>query len=135
MENGMYHAYRMAIAPNQSTAYIANATPSIMPITAQIESRVYGNSTTYYPMPYMEVDNVLFFKSAYNMDQKKIIDLVSVIQPHVDQGISTILFVDSDTSTGDLAKLYLYAYKKELKSLYYTRTKNKKVEECESCAA
>lgn len=135
MRDGMYHAYRLAIAPNQSTAYIANATPSIMPITAQVESRVYGNSTTYYPMPYMAKENILFYKSAYNMDQTKIIDLVSKIQPHIDQGISTILFVDSDTSTKDLAKLYLHAYKQGLKSLYYTRTKNKKVEECESCHA
>lgn len=135
MNDGLYHAYRLAIAPNQSTAYIANATPSIMPITAQVESRVYGNSTTYYPMPYMQKDNILFYKSAYNMDQSKIIDLVAEIQPHIDQGISTILFVDSDASTKDLAKLYLHAYKSGLKSLYYTRTKNKKVEECESCHA
>ncbi len=135
MNDGMYHSYRLAIAPNQSTAYIANATPSVMPITAQVESRVYGNSTTYYPMPYMAKDNILYYKSAYNMDQTKIIDMVAAIQPHVDQGISTILFVDSDTSTKDLAKLYLHAYKQELKSLYYTRTKNKKVEECESCHA
>ncbi len=134
-KDGMYHSYRMAIAPNQSTAYIANATPSIMPITSQVESRVYGNSTTYYPMPYMKKENILYYKSAYNMDQTKIIDLVAKIQPHVDQGISTILFVDSDTSTKDLAKLYLYAFKSGLKSLYYTRTKNKKVEECESCHA
>ncbi len=135
MRDGMYHAYRLAIAPNQSTAYIANATPSIMPITAQVESRVYGNSTTYYPMPYMAKENILFYKSAYNMDQSKIVDLVAKIQPHIDQGISTILFVDSDASTKDLAKLYLHAFKKGLKSLYYTRTKNKKVEECESCHA
>ncbi|BDU67436.1 MAG: ribonucleoside-diphosphate reductase [Candidatus Tyloplasma litorale] len=135
MVNGMYHAYRMAIAPNQSTAYIANATPSVMPITSQIESRTYGNSSTYYPMPHMKRDNVLFYKSAYNMDQNKIIDMVAAIQPHVDQGISTILFVDSDTSTADLAKLYLKAFKSNLKSIYYTRTKNKKIEECESCHA
>jgi len=134
-KNGMYHAYRLAIAPNQSTAYIASATPSIMPITSMIESRVYGNSTTYYPMPYLKKDNQLFYKSAYHMKQTNIIDLVAMVQPHIDQGISTILFVDSDTSTRDLAKLYLYAYKKELKSLYYTRTRNKKIEECEMCHA
>jgi len=125
----------MAIAPNQSTAYIANATPSIMPITSQIETRVYGNSTTYYPMPYLRPDTTLLYKSAYNMDQTNIINIVAAAQKHVDQGISTILFVDSDTTTKDLAKLYLYAYKKGLKSLYYTRAKNLKVEECESCMA
>ena len=135
MKDGMYHAYRLAIAPNQSTAYIASATPSIMPITSIIESRVYGNSTTYYPMPYLDQSNQLFYKSAYNMKQENIIDLVAKIQPHIDQGISTILFVDSDASTRDLAKLYLYAYKKELKSLYYTRTRNKKIDECEMCHA
>ncbi len=134
-KNGMYHAYRLAIAPNQSTAYIASATPSIMPITSMIESRTYGNSTTYYPMPYLNKNNQLFYKSAYHMKQENIIDLVAKIQPHIDQGISTILFVDSDASTRDLAKLYLYGYKKELKSLYYTRTRNKKIEECEMCHA
>ncbi len=132
---GLYHAYRMAIAPNSSTGYIANATPSIMPITSVIETRTYGHSTTYYPMPYLSNENLLLYKSAYNMDQTKILDLVSEIQPHIDQGISTILFVDSDTSTKELAKLYIYGHKKGLKSLYYTRTKNLKVEECELCHA
>ncbi|MFA4976304.1 MAG: class 1b ribonucleoside-diphosphate reductase subunit alpha, partial [Sphingobacterium sp.] len=31
-EHGIYHAYRLAIAPNQSTSYIMNATASVMPI-------------------------------------------------------------------------------------------------------
>ncbi|BDV03562.1 MAG: ribonucleoside-diphosphate reductase [Candidatus Hepatoplasma scabrum] len=132
---GLYHGYRLAIAPNQSTAYIANATPSVMPITSLIEARTYANSITYYPMPYLRKDNVLFYKNAYNMDQKKIIDMVASIQEHVDQGISTILYVDSSISTKDLAKLYIYANKKGLKALYYTRTKNLKIEECESCYA
>ncbi len=132
---GIWHSYRHAIAPNQSTAYIANATPSVMPITNVIESRVYGNSTTYYPMPYLKPQNLLFYKNAFNMDQTKIIDLIAEIQEHIDQGISTILYVNSDTSTKDLAKLYLYAYKKGLKALYYTRTKNLKVDECGSCYA
>src|SRR5690554_1951918 len=49
-EHGIYHAYRMAIAPNQSTSYIMNATASVMPIVDTIEVREYGDSTTYYPM-------------------------------------------------------------------------------------
>lgn len=132
---GLYHGYRLAIAPNQSTAYIANATPSVMPITSLIEARTYANSVTYYPMPYLKRENVLFYKTAYNMDQTKIIDMVATIQEHIDQGISTILYVDSSISTKDLAKLYIYANRKGLKALYYTRTKNLKIEECESCHA
>lgn len=53
MKNGLYHAYRLAIAPTASISYIQNATSSVMPVVEQIETRTYANSTTYYPMPYL----------------------------------------------------------------------------------
>ncbi|MFC9708738.1 class 1b ribonucleoside-diphosphate reductase subunit alpha [Paenibacillus sp. NPDC056933] len=134
MEKGLYHAYRMAIAPTASISYIQNATSSVMPIVEQIETRTYANSTTYYPMPYLQKDNVFYYKSAYQMDQFKVIDLIAEIQPHVDQGISTILHVNSDVSTRDLARCYLYAAHKGLKSLYYTRTNKLTMEECIACS-
>ncbi|KGP77909.1 MULTISPECIES: class 1b ribonucleoside-diphosphate reductase subunit alpha [unclassified Paenibacillus] len=134
MENGLYHAYRMAIAPTASISYIQNATSSVMPIVEQIETRTYANSTTYYPMPYLQKDNVFYYKSAYQMDQFKVIDLIAEIQPHVDQGISTILHVNSDVSTRELARCYLYAAHKGLKSLYYTRTNKLTMEECIACS-
>ena len=133
-ENGLYHAYRLAIAPTQSIGYIQNATAGITPITDVIERRTYGDSTTYYPMPYLSRNNVLLYKSAFNMNMFKMIDLVSVIQEHIDQGISTTLFIDSETSTKDLARYYIYAHKKGLKALYYTRTKNLAFEECLVCS-
>lgn len=131
---GLYHAYRLAIAPTQSISYIQNATPSILPIVDHIEVRTYGNSTTYYPMPFLSINNFFYYKSAYHMDMANVIDLVAEIQNHVDQGISTILYATSDTSTRDLAKLYIYAWKKGLKSLYYTRTKNLSIEDCIACS-
>ena len=134
MENGVYNAYRMAIAPNQSTSYIMNSTASIMPIVDKVEVREYGDSTTFYPMPYLNYDNFFFYKSAYNMDQKNILKLVSVIQRHVDQGISTILYTKSTDTTRDLSKLYILAHKLGLKSLYYTRTRKSTIEECISCS-
>jgi ribonucleoside-diphosphate reductase alpha chain len=67
------------------------------------------------------------------MDMMKLIDLVATIQPHIDQGISAILFVTNQTTTKDLVRLYLYAHHKGLKSLYYTRTKNLTIEECLTC--
>lgn len=135
MKYGLYHAYRLAIAPTQSISYIQNATSSVMPVVEHIESRTYGNSTTYYPMPYLSEETYFYYKSAYDMDMYRLIDLIAEIQPHVDQGISTILYVKSSTSTRELARLYLYAAKKGLKSLYYTRTKNENlVQECVSCA-
>jgi ribonucleoside-diphosphate reductase alpha chain len=133
-QHGLFHAYRLAIAPNQSTSYIMNATASVMPVVDVIEVREYGDSTTYYPMPYLDNDNYFFYKSAYDMDQKNVLRLISVIQKHVDQGISTILHTNTKDTTRDIAKYYIYAHKMGLKSLYYTRTRKAGIEECVSCS-
>jgi ribonucleoside-diphosphate reductase alpha chain len=133
--NGIYNAYLTAIAPTQSISYVQNATSSIMPITEQIEVRTYGDSTTIYPMPFLTNENLLWYQSAYRMDMRKVIDVVATAQEHIDQGISTTLFVTDDKTTRDIARLYIYAYKKGLKSLYYTRTKmTRENEECLSCS-
>ena len=135
-EVGIYNAYLMAIAPTQSISYVQNSTSSIMPITEQIEVRIYGDSTTIYPMPFLTNENMLFYRSAYNTDMFKVIDVVAAAQGHVDQGISTTLFVTDDKTTRDIARYYIYAYKKGLKSLYYTRTKMLRElnNECLSCS-
>ena len=134
MEHGVYNAYRMAIAPNQSTSYIMSSTASVMPIVDTIEVREYGDSTTFYPMPYLTNDNYFFYKSAYDMDQVNILKLMSVIQRHVDQGISVILHTKGTDTTRDLAKLYMYAHKLGLKALYYTRTRKTLIDECVTCS-
>ncbi|HFK6167845.1 TPA: class 1b ribonucleoside-diphosphate reductase subunit alpha [Staphylococcus aureus] len=131
---GLYHAYRLAIAPTQSISYVQNATSSVMPIVDQIERRTYGNAETFYPMPFLLPQTMWYYKSAFNTDQMKLIDLIATIQTHIDQGISTILYVNSEISTRELARLYVYAHYKGLKSLYYTRNKLLSVEECTSCS-
>jgi ribonucleotide reductase alpha subunit len=131
---GLYNSYRLAIAPTGKISYLQNSTQSVMPITQHIEDRPSNNRIMYYPMPFLSKDNLLLYKLAYNMDMMKLLDLISVIQKHVDQGISTTLFITSDYSTRDLQKLYAYAHHKGLKSLYYTRIKNLSYEsECEAC--
>lgn len=134
-EYGLYNAYRLAIAPNQSTGYIMSSTASVMPVTDPIEIREYGNSTTYYPMPYLTNDNIFFYKSAYDMDQNKVIKLISVMQKHIDQGISCILHKDGICDTKELARHYIVAWKLGLKTLYYTRSRKTNINECISCSA
>ncbi|MCC0783394.1 class 1b ribonucleoside-diphosphate reductase subunit alpha [Clostridioides sp. ES-S-0108-01] len=134
-EKGIYNAYLMAVAPTQSISYVQNATSSIMPITEPVEVRTYGDSTTIYPMPFLTNDNMLYYQSAYRIDMRKVIDLVATVQNHVDQGISTTLFVTDEKTTRDIARHYIYAYKKGLKSLYYTRTKmTRDTHECLVCS-
>lgn len=134
MKYGIFSAYLMAIAPTGSISYVQNSTPSVMPITEKIETRTYGDSITHYPAPNMDASNFFFFKEAYDMDMKRLIDMISVIQEHVDQSISTTLFVDGDKITdGDLGQYFVYAHKRNLKTLYYTRTRASSNDECLSC--
>ncbi|WP_255315265.1 class 1b ribonucleoside-diphosphate reductase subunit alpha [Paenibacillus barengoltzii] len=130
---GLYHAYRLAIAPTGSISYLQSSTASIAPITQRIEEREYGDSKTIYPMPFLSEETYFYYKEAYDMDMFKLIDLVAEVQVHIDQAISTVLYVKDDLTTRDLAMYYIYAQKKGLKTLYYTRTKKKTIEECVSC--
>ncbi|MHC2451256.1 ribonucleoside-diphosphate reductase class 1b alpha subunit [Bacillus altitudinis] len=132
--HGLYHAYRLAIAPNGSISYVQSATASVMPIMERIEERTYGNSKTYYPMPGLSPQNWFFYKEAYDMDMFKVVDMIATIQQHVDQGISFTLFLKDTMTTRDLNRIDLYAHHKGIKTLYYARTKDTTQEGCLSCA-
>ncbi|UNY39816.1 ribonucleoside-diphosphate reductase subunit alpha [Bacillus phage vB_BauM_KLEB27-3] len=133
-ENGMYHSYRLCIAPTGSISYVQSATASVMPIMERIEERTYGNSKTYYPMPGLSPQNWFFYKEAYDMDMFRVVDMISTIQQHVDQGISFTLFLKDTMTTRDLNRIDLYAHHKGIKTLYYARTKDTGQEGCLSCA-
>lgn len=130
---GLYHSYRLAIAPTGSISYVQSATASVMPIMERIEERTYGNSKTYYPMPGLSAKNWFFYKEAYDMDMFKVVDMIATIQRHVDQGISFTLFLKDTMTTRDLNRIDLYAHHRGIKTLYYARTKDTTAEGCLSC--
>lgn len=131
---GLANSYRLAVAPTGSISYVQSSTASLAPITERIEHRTYGNSDTYYPMPYLDDSNFFYYKEAYEMDMFKMIDLYAAAQKHVDQGISCTLYVKDTITTRELSMLYIYAWMKGLKTLYYTRTKmTNNTEDCVSC--
>ncbi|TJZ71413.1 class 1b ribonucleoside-diphosphate reductase subunit alpha [Bacillus amyloliquefaciens] len=130
---GLYHSYRLAIAPTGSISYVQSATASVMPIMERIEERTYGNSKTYYPMPGLSPQNWFFYKEAYDMDMFKVVDMIATIQQHVDQGISFTLFLKDTMTTRDLNRIDLYAHHRGIKTLYYARTKDTMQEGCLSC--
>ncbi|AMQ66722.1 ribonucleotide reductase large subunit [Bacillus phage Mgbh1] len=132
-EHGLYHAYRLAIAPTGSISYVQSATASVMPIMERIEERTYGNSKTYYPMPGLSPKTWFLYKEAYDMDQRKLVDMISTIQQHVDQGISFTLFLKDTMTTRDINRIDLYAHHKGIKTTYYARTRDTSQEGCLSC--
>lgn len=154
MRDGIYNAYRMAVAPNGSTSYIGDSTSSLQPIINKIEERqekMIGK--IYYPAPYLSNDTMPYYKSAYDTDMRSVIDTYAAAQEHVDQSLSMTLFMRSTIPEGmyewkagrtnkmttrDLNILRHYAYQKGIKSIYYIRTFTDDQDEiganqCESC--
>lgn len=86
-------------------------------------------------MPYLSPETMWFYSpTAFDIPQEHIINVTAVAQKWIDQGVSTILFVNSEIETNKLARLYAYAHDRGLKSLYYTRNKLISIAECTSCA-
>ncbi len=154
MKDGIYNAYRLAVAPNGSTSYIGDSTSSLQPIINKIEERqekMIGK--IYYPAPYLSNDTMPYYKSAYDTDMRSVIDTYAAAQQHVDQSLSMTLFMRSTIPEGmyewkdgrtdkmttrDLNILRHYAYQKGIKSIYYIRTFTDDQDEiganqCESC--
>lgn len=133
-EHGLAHSFVMAVAPTGSISYVSYASQSIMPITDKVEVRTSSKARTIYPMPGLNATTEWFYTEAYDMDMRAVIDTVAAAQRHVDQGISCTLFVPSTVTTRELQKYYIYAYRKGVKTLYYTRLRKSTIEECLSCA-
>jgi ribonucleoside-diphosphate reductase alpha chain len=140
MKHGIYNAYLQAVPPTGSISYINNATSSIHPITQKIEPRKEGKiGRVYYPAAEMTMDNLEYFETAYQIGWQKLIDVYAAAQEHIDQSISATLFFNSGTTTREINKAQIYAWKKGLKTLYYIRiSKENELQNdyvlCSSCA-
>lgn len=130
---GLYHAYRLAIAPTGSISYIRSSTASIAPVTERVEIRDYADSRTIYPMPFLTNENEHLYTEAYDINPYELIDLYAAAQQHVDQGISMTLYVTDAWTTEQLAKVYIYAWTRGIKSVYYVRQRLQTLEECVAC--
>jgi ribonucleoside-diphosphate reductase alpha chain len=157
MEFGVYNAYRLAVAPTGSISYVNEATASLHPIVQRIEERTEGKrGKVYYPAPHLSAETIPYYVSAYDIDQRLIIDMYAVAQKHVDQGMSMTLFMREDLpedlyewkkdseyptkkTTRDLNNLRNYAWAVDIKSVYYVRTYSDDgttigANECENCS-
>ncbi|MCM3512134.1 class 1b ribonucleoside-diphosphate reductase subunit alpha [Carnobacterium inhibens] len=153
-KHGLYHRNRLAVAPNGSISYVNETSASLHPITQLIENRQEKKvGSIFYPAPFLSNETLPYYKSAYDYDQRKIIDIYAAAQKHIDQGMSLTLFMrstlpeglyewktgaSSKLTTRDLNRLRNYAWTKGIKSLYYIRTYTEDDEftmanTCESC--
>ena len=136
---GLYHSHLLAVPPTGSISYVNGATPSIHPVTAPVEIRKEGKmGRVYYPAPGLSEETLPYYEDAYSIGYEKLIDTYAVATKHTDQGLSCTLFITDEFTTRDLNRAYIYAWRKGLKTLYYTRVRQAalegtEVDGCVSC--
>ena len=64
------------------------------------------------------------FKTAFELDQKWIVELGAERTPYVSQAQSINIFLPADVHKKELHQIHFQAWKKGLKSLYYCRSKS-----------
>ncbi|OYD26608.1 ribonucleoside-diphosphate reductase alpha chain [Mycoplasma testudineum] len=142
-KHGLANAHLMAVAPTGSISYLSSCTPSLQPVVDLIETRKEGKLGRVYVPPFKySLENQEYYKTdAYEMGPYPIIDIVAAAQQHVDQAISLTFFMKDSATTRDLNKAQIYAYKKDVSSIYYVRIRQEVIEgsenyddfQCETC--
>lgn len=139
-EHGLYNAYLQAIPPTGSISYINYSTSSIHPVAQAVETRKEGlTGRVYFPQPYVTNENFADVEDAYQVGPERTIDVYAEATKHVDQGLSLTLFFPDTATTRDINKAQIYAWKKGIKTLYYSRVRQgdlegTSMEGCVSCA-
>ena len=139
LRDGIYNQNLQAVPPTGSISYINHSTSSIHPIASKIEIRKEGKlGRVYYPAAYMTNENLEYYKDAYEIGWKAIVDTYAEATQHVDQGLSLTLFFPDTATTRDLNKAQIYAWRKGIKTHYYIRIRQQalegtEVQGCVSC--
>lgn len=64
------------------------------------------------------------FKTAFELDQRWVIELAADRTPYIDQAQSVNVFLPADVHKRDLHQIHFTAWKRGMKSLYYCRSKS-----------
>ncbi len=137
---GIRNSQLSAIAPNTSSSLIQGCTASVLPIYSKFFVETHGKGSVPNCPPFIK-DKFWFYQENRNIDQRKIIEIMSRINKWIDTGISIELMynLNRNIRAKDIYETIMTAWKKEIKTLYYTRTIQKDgssvaKEECISCA-
>jgi ribonucleoside-diphosphate reductase alpha chain len=149
---GIRNSNVLAIAPTATISNIMGSSPSIEPLYSNmyVKSNLSGDFMVINPFlcrdleklglwKYMiimqikandgDISNIPSipehlkkrYKTAFQIDQKWIIDMAAIRQKWIDQSQSINIFY-SGNSLKEISDIYVYAWKKGLKTTYYLRT-------------
>jgi ribonucleoside-diphosphate reductase alpha chain len=107
--------------------------------TPEIWSNIRDNDGSVQHLEGLTDHEKRVFRTFSEIDQKAIIDQAADRQKYIDQAQSLNIMIDPSLPTKDLNALYLYAWEKGIKTLYYQHSMNaaqqfgrKKLQEAEA---
>lgn len=134
-EYGLRNGYIMAIAPTSSTSIIAGTSAAVDPIMKKYFIEEKKGSMIIRVAPDLNPETFWLYKNAHYIDQNWIIKAAAIRQRHIDQSQSINLYITNEFTFRKVLNLYLEAWKRGVKTIYYVRSKSLEVEECESCSS
>jgi ribonucleoside-diphosphate reductase alpha chain len=92
--------------------------------TDDVWSTITTNQGSVAHLDFLTPEEKDTFKTAFEIDQRWIVELGADRTPHISQAQSINIFIPADIHKKDLHDLHFQAWKKGLKSLYYCRSKS-----------
>jgi len=92
--------------------------------TDEIWSSITTNQGSVAHLDFLTAEEKDIFKTAFEIDQRWIIELGADRTPHISQAQSINIFIPADIHKKELHDIHFQAWKKGLKSLYYCRSKS-----------
>lgn len=137
---GIRNSQITAIAPNTSSSLIQGCTASVLPVYSKFFVETHGKGSIPNCPPFIK-DKFWYYQENKNIPQTTVIDVMSRISKWIDTGVSVEVMynLNRDIKARDIYNTIMDAWKKDLKTLYYTRTIQKdgsslEKTECVSCA-
>ena len=92
--------------------------------TDEVWSSITTNQGSVSHLNFLTAEEKDTFKTAFEIDQRWIVELGADRTPHISQAQSINVFVPADIHKKELHEIHFQAWKKGLKSLYYCRSKS-----------
>lgn len=92
--------------------------------TEDVWTSITAHEGSVQHLDFLTDDEKAVFKTAFEIDQRWVVELAADRAPHVSQAQSVNIFLPADVHKRDLHQIHYQAWNKGLKSLYYCRSKS-----------
>lgn len=134
-KQGMRNAYLLAVAPTSSTSIISGTTAGVDPVMKKFFLEEKKGAMLPRTAPELNMETYWYYKNAHLIDQRWSVRACGIRQRHIDQAQSVNLYITNEYTMRQVLEVYLLAWERKVKTIYYVRSKSLEVEECESCSS